>query len=227
MKRLRLTLHVFLLATLGVGVTQSSAQWPQFRGPNGSGVDSGTGYPVAFSPTANVIWKAALPFGQSSPVVAGGRVYLTGSDGGKLLTISLDAGTGREVWRRELKPAHSQKVYHANDPASPTPAADAAGVVVFFPDFGLAAYSADGTERWTMPLGPFKSFYGMSASPIIAGDLVVLLCDQRSGSFLVAVDRQTGKVRWRKERPGAPESWATPMVLRATATAPAQIVELG
>ena len=131
------------------------------------------------------------------------------------------------MWRRELKPAHSQKVYHANDPASPTPAADAEGVVVFFADFGLAAYSADGTERWTMPLGPFKSFYGMSASPIIAGDVVVLLCDQRAGSFLVAVDRKTGKLRWKKDRPGAPESWATPMVFRATADAPAQLVTLG
>ena len=227
MRRFQSTVFVLLLAMLGAGVGESSAQWPQFRGPNGSGVDSGAGYPVAFSPTSNVVWKAAMPFGQSSPVVAGGRVYLTGSEGGKLLTISLDAATGREVWRRDLKPAHSQKVYHANDPASPTPAADADGVVVFFPDFGLAAYGADGKERWTMPLGPFKSFYGMSASPIIAGDLVVLLCDQRAGSFLVAVDRKTGKVRWRKDRPGVPEGWATPMVFRATADAPAQLVTLG
>ena len=227
MRRFQLTLYVCLLAILGAGASESSAQWPQFRGPNGSGVDSGSGYPVAFSPTNNVVWKATLPFGQSSPVVAGGRVYVTASDGGKLLTISLDAATGREVWRRELKPTHSQKVYHANDPASPTPAADAEGVVVFFPDFGVAAYSADGKERWTMPLGPFKSFYGMSASPIVAGDLVVLLCDQRAGSFLIAVDRRTGKVRWKKERPGAPESWATPMVFRPTADAPAQLIALG
>jgi outer membrane protein assembly factor BamB len=76
-------------------------------------------------------------------------------------------------------------------------------------------------------VGPFKSFYGMSASPVIAGDLVVLLCDQRSGSFLVAADRKTGKVRWKKERPGAPEGWATPMVFRTTADAPAQLVALG
>jgi outer membrane protein assembly factor BamB len=227
MRGFQVARYLFLLAILGAGASESAAQWPQFRGPNGSGVDSGSGYPVAFSPGSNVIWKATMPFGQSSPVVAGGRVYLTASDGGKLLTISLDAATGREVWRRELKPAHNQKVYHANDPASPTPAADAEGVVVFFPDFGLAAYAADGKERWTMPLGPFKSFYGMSASPIIAGDLVVLLCDQRSGSFLVAVDRKTGKMRWKKERPGAPEGWATPMVFRPTADASAQLIALG
>jgi len=204
MRRFQLRVYVFLLAILGAGASESSAQWPQFRGPNGSGVDSGSGYPIAFSPTSNVIWKAMMPYGQSSPVVADGRVYLTASDGGKLLTISLDAATGREVWRRELKPAHNQKVYHANDPASPTPAADAEGVVVFFPDFGLAAYSADGKERWTMPLGPFKSFYGMSASPIIAGDFVVLLCDQRAGSFLVAWIARRGRCGGRRTGPAFP-----------------------
>ena len=94
MKRFQSTLYVFLLAILGAGVTESSAQWPQFRGPNGSGVDSGGGYPVAFSPTSNVVWKAAMPFGQSSPVVAGGRVYLTASDGGKLLDHQPRRGDG-------------------------------------------------------------------------------------------------------------------------------------
>ena len=215
---------VAVMLTFG-SVTE--AQWPQFRGPNGSGVDSGSGYPVAFSPASNVVWKATIPYGQSSPIVVGGRVYLTASDGGRLLTIALDAVTGREAWRRELTRKHDQKVYHANDPASPTPAGDADGVVVFFPDFGLAAYSADGKELWTIPLGPFKSFYGMSASPIIAGDLVVLLCDQRTGSFLLAVDRKTGKQRWKKERPGAIEGWATPMVFRASADAPAQLIAPG
>ena len=61
--------------------------------------------------------------------------------------------------------ARAPKVYHANDPASPTPAADADGVVAFFPDFGLVAYTPDGKDRWTLPLGPFTSFYGMAASP--------------------------------------------------------------
>src|SRR6266404_651574 len=117
------------------------AQWPQFRGPNGSGVDSGTGYPVVFSPSKNVAWKAAVPYGQSSPVVAAGHLYLTASDGNRLLTICLDAKTGRELWRREVRRERSAKIYHSNDPASPTPAADANGVVVFFPDFGLAAYT--------------------------------------------------------------------------------------
>ena len=201
-------------------------QWPQFRGPNGSGVGSATGYPVTFSPKSNVVWKSAVPYGQSSPVIVGDRVYLTASDSGKLLTMALDAATGREVWRREIQPARTHKIYKANDPASPTPAADEDGVVVFFADFGLASYTADGKERWTVPLGPFKSFYGMAASPILAGDLVILVCDQQTGSYVLAVDRKTGSVRWKKERAEAIDGYSTPMVFRAAEGAP-QLIVLG
>src|SRR4029450_4386346 len=178
------------------------------------------------SPSKNVIWKVAAPYGQSSPILAGGHGYLPASEGDRLLTMALDAATGRELWRRELGRAHAQKAYHANDPASPTGAADDDGVVVFFADFGLAAYTPDGKDRWSLSLGPFKSFYGMSASPIITGDLVVLLCDQRSGSFLIALDRKTGRVRWRQERPMAVEGWGPPLVSQP-ASAQAQLVVLG
>ena len=82
----------------------AAAQWGQFRGPNGAGVDTAPGYPSAFSPTDHVVWKAAMPFAQSSPVVAGRQVYVTASEGERLLTICLDAATGRELWRREIKP---------------------------------------------------------------------------------------------------------------------------
>jgi len=215
-----------LVGLLASGAATVSGQWTQFRGPNGSGVDAATGYPVTFSPTANVVWKSPVPYGQSSPVVAGGRVYVTASETGRLLTMALDATTGRELWRREIRPARTHKIYKANDPASPTPAADDDGVVVFFPDFGLAAYTHDGKDRWTVPLGPFKSFYGMAASPILAGGLVVLVCDQQSGSFVVAVDRKTGSPRWKKERTGAVDAYATPMVFRPAA-APAQLIVLG
>jgi outer membrane protein assembly factor BamB len=214
---------------LGAGMTvPSHAQWPQFRGPNGSGVDSAAGYPVAFSPSKNVVWKTAVPYGQSSPVVSGGQMYLTAGDGGRLLTIALDAASGRELWRKEIRPTRTHKIYRANDPASPSPAADEDGVVVFFADFGLAAYTPEGKERWRVPLGPFKSFYGMGASPILAEGLVVLVCDQQGGSFVVAVDRKTGQRRWKTERAGAVDGYATPIVFRPAGTpAAAQLIVLG
>ena len=201
-------------------------RWTQFRGPNGSGVDSAAGYPAEFSPSKNVVWKKPVPFGQSSPVVTGDRVYVTASEGDRLLTLCLDARTGREMWRREIRRTRAQKIYAANDPASPTPAADESGVYAFFADFGLAAYTPEGKQRWTLPLGPFKNFYGMAASPVLAGDLLVLVCDQQSGSFILAVDRGTGRRRWKTERAGAAVGWATPMVFRPTG-GPAQLIVLG
>jgi outer membrane protein assembly factor BamB len=214
------------LASLTTIAAAGDGQWAQFRGPNGSGVGSASGYPTEFSSSKNVIWKKAVPWGQSSPVVAGARLYLTATETDRLLTICIDAKTGNELWKREIKRARSHKIYSANDPASPTPVADENGVVVFFPDFGLTAYTPEGKDRWALPLGPFKNFYGMAASPILAGDLLVLVCDQQSGSFILAVDRKTGRQRWKTDRPAATVGWATPMVFRPS-QGPAQLIVLG
>jgi len=212
---------------LTLAATPAAAQWGQFRGPNGSGVDTATGYPVAFSPTSGVAWKASVPYGQSSPVIAGSHLYVTARDGRQLVTIAFDAGTGAERWRRTLEPARFAEIYKANDPASPSPAADDQGVVVFFADVGLVAYAPDGTERWRTPLGPFLNFYGMSGSPIIAGDLVVLVCDQASGSFMLALDRASGRQRWRRDRPEASTAWSTPIVFTPPGAGDPQLVVLG
>jgi outer membrane protein assembly factor BamB len=217
--------HVLVVLFVGALAASADGPWSQFRGPNGSGVDSGTGYPVEFSPTKNVIWKKAVAYGQSSPVVAAGHLYVTASEGDKLLTICFDAKTGSELWRREIRRKKTTEIFRANDPASPTPVADELGVVVFFADFGLAAYTPEGKDRWTVPLGPFKNFYGMAASPIVAGNLVVMVCDQQGGSFLLAVDRKTGKQRWRTTRP-VDIGWATPMVFRPS-EGPTQLIVLG
>src|SRR6187455_2084696 len=100
------------------------AQWPQFRGPNGAGVDSSSGYPVEFSPAKNVAWKTPVPYGQSSPVVVDNQLYLTATEGDRLVTICLDARTGKELWRREIPRERTAETYKANDPASPSPSAD-------------------------------------------------------------------------------------------------------
>lgn len=218
-------LRLCALPCFGLIAAAADDQWAQFRGPNGSGVDSGMGYPVEFSPSKNVLWKKPIPYGQSSPVVAAARVYLTAAEPTRLLTICLDAKSGDELWRREIVRKKPQTIFRANDPASPTPAADDDGVVVFFAEFGLIAYSADGKDRWSLPMGPFKNFYGMAASPILAGDMVVQVIDQQNGSFLLALDRKTGKQRWKTERT-QDIGWATPMVFR-NAGGPAQLIVLG
>jgi outer membrane protein assembly factor BamB len=219
-------LAVALSCLLACVPARLDAQWPQFRGPNGSGIGDGAGYPTEFSPTTNVAWKTAVPFGQSSPVIAGTRLYLTGVEGDELLTIAIDTGTGKALWRRALRRERKMEIYKANDPASPTPAVDERGVISFFADFGLVAYGTDGQVLWSHLMGPFQNFYGMSASPIIADGLVVQLVDQLRGSYLLALDRATGQVRWKIDRPSATIGYATPTIFRPS-QGPAEIITIG
>jgi hypothetical protein len=86
---------------------------------------------------------------------------------------------------------------------------------VFFPDYGLLAYDAAGKELWQMRLGPFNNIYGMGASPVIVGDQLVLACDQSIGSFLLSVNKKTGKELWRTPRPEAKSGHATPILWKA------------
>jgi len=209
---------VSFLLLLIVTADRADAQWARFRGPNGSGVDLSAGYPVEFSPARNMAWKASIPYGQSSPVVVGTRLYVTASEGDLLITFCVDTRTGREIWRRDVRRERVQGAYKANDPASPTPAADETGVVAFFPEFGLLSYNNDGQVRWTSRLGPFKNFYGMAGSPIIEGNTVVLVCDQQAGSYVIALDRSTGRQLWKTNRQGMTIGWSTPMVFRPDAT---------
>ena len=203
------------------------ADWPRFRGPNGAGVDeSSTNLPSEFGPAKNVFWKASTLFGRSSPILAGNRLYLTASEGDLLITLCYNAADGKLLWRREVKSVHKQKVFRANDAASPSAAADGQNVYVFFADFGLVSYTKDGKERWRHALGPFDNFYGMASSPVVEGDLVLMQCDQNAGSFLLALDRNSGKQRWKTERAGVGMGWSVPIVINPP-KAPKQIIVTG
>ncbi len=204
----------------------SASDWPRFRGPNGSGVAETNALPEAFGPTRNVLWKTALPIGHSSPIVTGDHIFLTAVDQEKLYTICLNRQTGQIQWRRECPRSRTEQLDKRNSPASPTPATDGKNVYVFFADFGLISYGFDGNERWRLPLGPFHNVYGMGASPIVAGDKVILVCDQSVESFIVAVGKDDGRVRWKRPRPEARSGHSTP-ILYEPAGSPAQIIAPG
>ncbi len=193
----------------------TAADWPRFRGPNGTGVAETEGLPVEFGPRQNVIWRTALPPGHSSPILGGDRVFITGFESDALLTIAVDRRTGKIAWRRECPRPRKQSVDKRNSPASPSPVSDGQNVYVFFQDFGLVSYGFDGNERWRLALGPFNNMYGMGASPILAGDAVVLACDQAADSFIIAVGKDDGKVRWKHARPEALSGHSTPVVYEA------------
>jgi outer membrane protein assembly factor BamB len=190
----------------------TSTVWTQFRGPNGAGVYETTGLPAEFGPDKNVIWKTAVPTGYSSPVLTEDFIFLTSCENEKLLTICLDRQDGKEIWRKEAPRPRKEKLDFRNHPASPSPVTDGERIYVFFPDFGLLAYDLNGKELWTLPLGPFNNLYGMGASPILADDKVVLVCDQNTNSFIIAVDKNDGTILWKKERPEAKSGHSTPIV---------------
>ncbi len=202
-------------ATLLLPLALWAGDWPQFRGPNASGISDDSKIPVEFGPRRNVVWKTALPPGHSSPAVAGDKIFLTAVEDEKLFTIALDRTSGRILWRREASRPRRQVIERpANGPVSASPASDGRNVYVFFQDFGLLAYGPDGNELWKMPLGPFNNPFGHGASPILAGNTLLMVCDQDTNAFLLAIDKNSGRVLWRKDRPHAQRGYATPVLYR-------------
>jgi outer membrane protein assembly factor BamB len=191
-----------------------AADWPQFRGPNASGVSETANLPVEFGPDKNVIWKTPLPPGHSSPVLTADRIFLTAFEGEKLFVLALDRNSGRVLWRRETPRPRKQELHKSNSPASPSVVTDGSNAYAFFGDFGLLAYGPDGNELWRLPLGPFNNPFGMGASPVLANGKILQICDSESGSFLIAVDARTGRPAWRVERPDYTRGFSTPVLHR-------------
>ncbi len=189
--------------------------WTRFRGPNGTGVSESRNLPAEFGPSNNLLWRAPLSTGHSSPVVVRDRIYITVVEQEKLVTRCLRQSDGKPLWQRDCPRLRREVLDRRNNAASPTPVADETGVYVFFPDFGLISYARDGRERWRLPLGPFDNFYGMGASPILAGENLVLVCDQKRESFIIAVGKNDGKVRWKQPRPEAVSGHSTPALWAA------------
>src|SRR5215813_3100277 len=210
-----IALLIALLLCLTTAV--AAEDWSQFRGPNGTGVSITTGLPTEFGPDKNVVWKTTLPPGHSSPVLTRDRIFLTAhsseKENHKLFVICLDRQTGKQVWQREVPRSHGGRLQNVNGPASPSPVTDGENVYVFFQEFGMVSYDGSGKERWKLPLGPFNMFYGFGASPILVDDSVILPIDQDNpGSFLIAVDKNSGRLRWKVERPEVISGYSTPIV---------------
>ncbi len=191
-----------------------AADWPQFRGPSGSGVADNEKPPVKFGPNENLAWKVAVPPGASSPIVVGDRIYLTAFENDKLLTICYSSSDGKELWRNAA-PAKKIEAFHPTEgsPAASTPASDGKKVVVYFGSCGLICYDLDGKELWTfeLPVAETNNEFGTGTSPVLAEGVVYLSRDLKKESALFAIDLATGSQKWKTERkPGT--SFGTPIV---------------
>jgi outer membrane protein assembly factor BamB len=196
-----------------------TSPWNRFRGPNGTGIAEGS-YPAEVGPEQAVIWKRAFPEGHSSPVFSAELMILTAVEDGHLYTYAIDRDSGETVWRAQAPRPRRTKFHGKNGPAAASAAVDADTVAVFFDEYGMLAYDHDGKERWRMPLGPFFNIYGMGASPIIVDDTVVLPCDDGKASYVIGVDKHTGAVRYKVDRPDAVSGHCTPVIYRPEGQAP-------
>lgn len=201
--------------------------WNRFRGPNGSGISSATTIPVEWDQN-DYNWTVSLAGkGHSSPVCWESRIFVTGADEEtKTRTLQcLDVHRGEELWRSDI-PFEPYRLQKNNSFASSTPAVDTDHVYVLWQsreESPLIAYDHSGNKVWQFDLGPYRHGQGGATSPVTHGDLVIVANDHQAGSFLLAVDRMTGKERWRIPREGKRACYGTPCI-NFPAERPAEVI---
>ncbi len=203
-------LAIWALVVLAVAPCHGE-EWSRFRGPNGAGIATDSGYPIEFSQTENVVWRTPVRKGKSSPILTETRVFLTAFEDGKLYTQCFDRFTGEMLWER-FEPRPRKEIAHRfNEPSASSPVVDGENVYVFFHEFGLISYDREGELRWKLPLGPFHTPMGHAASPILSDGSVILLVDQGDGGFISSYSTRNGELNWRTAREER-HGWATPLV---------------
>jgi outer membrane protein assembly factor BamB len=221
---LRRTIPLCILALLST--TRVSADWPQFRGPDGQGHCDEQGVPIHWSEEKNVTWKSDVPGqGLSSPVVSGNQIWMTSAEneGKSLRAICLDKTSGQLLYNVEvLQPEEAGPHHKTNGYASPTPVLDGEHAYVHFGPRGTACLDTAGKIIWKNTEFEYNAFQGAASSPILHEDLLILTCDGTDHQFLAALDKRTGKTMWRQPRahleaaakkgPIAKMAYSTPLV---------------
>jgi len=226
--------HAVLLLIFSLSLLAEN--WPGWRGPSGDGISLEKGIPVKWSATENIAWKVAVPGnGHASPVVWGDQVFLTAClpDRQERVLLSLDRRTGKEQWRRVVVKSGLETLHRLNSRASGTPVTDGKRIFVTFmkidgrkipaPNVGskrlitpgtivVASYDLAGNKKWSVEIGNFISAHGYNVSPVLYKDLIIINGDHDGKSYLAALDRETGKERWRVARKHGIRSYVTPII---------------
>lgn len=216
---------LFLPLALTFSSLTLAEDWPEFRGPTGQGHSTATGLPTEFGPQKNVVWKAAVPgLGWSSPVVVGGQIYLTtavekGADH-ELCALALDGETGSILWQQTLflqKEKDAPKIHKKNSHASPTPIFEDGRLYAHFGHMGTACLDAtNGKVLWSTQAFGYAPVHGNGGSPVLVDDLLIFSADAAKDPTVIAVDKKSGKLRWRTARVAEATrkfSFCTPLVI--------------
>ena len=230
------------LGVLAVSLAPSASatdNWPQFRGPDSSGVTGQDGLPEKWDSKTNVVWRTDVPGrAWSSPIVWKNRLFLTSAikEEGEIepvkpglylfgerpvptephswIVYCIDVDNGRIAWQRTAhRGVPKQGAHLKNSLASETPVTDGERVYAYFGNVGLFCYDFDGNLLWKRSLGDFNTRmgWGTAASPVLHEDRVYLVNDNHEKSFMVALNKTSGEEVWRVDR-DEKSNWATPFV---------------
>jgi outer membrane protein assembly factor BamB len=206
--------------------------WPGFRGPTGQGLSSEKGLPIKWSEKEGLAWSVAIPGeGWSSPIVWGDQVFVTAAeDGGESCrVIALARADGKTLWNVEVFRQPKLHKEGRNSYATPTPVTDGRHVYAVFNDGSIAALTLSGKVAWINRDVKYYSQHGLGNSPILYQDMLIMSFDGSSPgpdklvgwqkpwqeSFLLALDKNTGKERWRGKRGLSRIAHTTPALAHA------------
>ena len=213
--------------------------WPAFRGESARGISSASNLPLSWNESQNVAWKKEIPGrGWSSPIIWGNQVFITTvissgeveapkkglyfggerpeppKDMHRWMVLSLDTRTGKTLWQTQLKEAPPSSTVHIkNAYASETPVTDGKHLYVYFGYMGLYCLNLEGEVVWKHNWDPYKTRYGwgISSSPILHDDKVIIVNDNEEDSYIVAFNKTTGKEMWKTKRK-EPTNFSTPFI---------------
>ncbi|QEG42059.1 PQQ-binding-like beta-propeller repeat protein [Roseimaritima ulvae] len=225
--------------------SQSTGNWPQWRGPAGTGVAVDANPPTDWSETKNIRWKTSVPGrGHSTPIVWGDKVFLTtaipvgpklppkpsGRPGAhdnlpvdseyRFVVLAFDRDDGQLIWDKMVRQAVPiEGAHHTASLASASPVTDGTHVFAHFGTQGLYCLDFDGKVVWSKQLGTMhtKHGHGEGSSPALYGDTLIVNWDHEEQSFLVAIDKTTGTQLWRRDRDEV-TSWSTPIIVELDGT---------
>jgi len=197
-----------------------AADWPMFRGPGGNSIASGEPLPVEWSVAdgKNIAWQVDLPGrGVSGPIVVDGKVILTASSGptrNRLHVLAFDVKSGHRLWHRQFWATGRTLCHETSAVAAPTPASDGSRIFAYFSSNDIIALDLEGNLLWMRGLAldypGAGNDIGLSSSPVIAGDVVVVQCEAQGTAFVAALDIRDGATRWDAER-SQKSNWSSPI----------------
>lgn len=210
---------MFGVLLLALATTTQAQDWPGWRGPTGDGISKETGFPLRWSETRGVAWKVGIPgVGHSSPIVQGDRVFLTTHDGEGRKLICIDRRSGKTIWSRVVLASPKERKHRENSYASSTPVTDGKHLWVAFldaPQFRVYCYDLDGKLVWKRNPGQFHSVHGFCSSPVLYKETVIFNGDQDAVAWIIAMEKKTGAIRWRTDRPNRTRSYVPPVIYQA------------